>query len=110
MMARPPDFPPQKRNLRAMAKSSTRKKPAPASKVSAKLGNLPEWDLNDLYSGLDSPELKWDLENSGNQCVEFEAAYKGQLATLAAAPSAPGLVEAVKRYEAIGDVLGRIGS
>jgi oligoendopeptidase F len=89
-----------------MAKSALQKKPSKPSK----LGALPQWDLKDLYPGLDSPELKWDLENSENRCVEFEKTYKGQLAPLAAAPSALGLLEAVKRYEAISDVLGRLGS
>ena len=97
-----------------MAKLASRKKPVktskPATKTAPKLGALPEWNLNDLYPGIDSPELKWDLENCTNQCVEFEKAYRGQLATLAAVPAAPGLLEAVKRYEAINDVLGRIGS
>jgi oligoendopeptidase F len=87
-------------------KAATAKKPA----NTAKLGELPAWDLTDLYSSLESPELKWDLENSANQCAEFETAFKGKLAALAAEPGAPGLFEAVKRYEAIGDVLGRIGS
>ena len=98
-----------------MAKSASLKKQKKSSKPAAKfgankLGALPEWDLRDLYSGIESAELKWDLENSDNQSAEFETAYKGRLAALAAAPGAPGLLEAVKKYEAIGDVLGRIGS
>jgi oligoendopeptidase F len=84
-----------------MAKTSARKKPAKPSK----LGVLPEWDLNDLYPGLDSPELKWDLENAGNQCVAFETDFKGRLATLAAGGT---LVEAVNRYEILEELLGRL--
>ncbi len=82
-------------------------KPAPKA---AKLGNLPVWNLNDLYPGIDSPELKRDLERADADCAAFEKDFKGRLAELAAAPGAPGLLEAVKRYEMIGDVLGRIGS
>jgi oligoendopeptidase F len=93
-----------------MAKAAFLKKQKKAPKLATKLGALPEWDLKDLYPGLDSPEIKWDLENSENRCVEFEKTYKGQLAALAAVPSAPGLFEAVKRYEAISDLLGRLGS
>ncbi|MEP7031511.1 MAG: oligoendopeptidase F, partial [Pseudolabrys sp.] len=109
-----------------MAKSATRKKPSksdnvaskPASKPAGravtkpgtKLGNLPGWDLNDLYPGLESPALKRDLEIIATQSAAFEADYKGKLAALAAVPSAPGLLAAVKRYEALSDVLGRIGS
>ncbi len=81
-----------------------------ARKPSTKLGNLPVWNLNDLYPGIDSPELKRDLERADADCAAFEKDFKGKLAELAAAPGAPGLLEAVKRYEAIGDMLGRIGS
>ncbi len=85
--------------------SAARKKAAKASK----LGALPVWDLRDLYPGLDSPELKWDLENSTNQCVEFEQAFKGRLQAMAAGAGAgAALCEAVKRYEAIEDRLGRL--
>ncbi len=77
--------------------------------VKGKLGNLPEWNLDDLYPGMDSPALKRDLEGAEAECVAFEQKYKGQLAKLAADQPA-GLTEAVKRYEAVGDVLGRIGS
>ena len=96
-----------------IAKAGTKpgRRPAkPVSKPAVKLGTLPLWNLNDLYPGIDSPELKRDLEKADADCVAFEKDFKGQLAELAAAPGAPGLLDAVKRYEAIGDVLGRIGS
>ena len=89
-----------------MPSRTTRKTPPRAGK----LGALPQWNLDDLYSGMESRELKWDLENAETRCVEFAATYKGRLAALAAEPQAPGLFEAVKRYEAIADVLGRLGS
>src|SRR3990172_1309361 len=90
-----------------MAKSSPRKTPT----KSRKLGALPEWDLTDLYSGLDSPEIKWDLENSDNQCVAFEQAFKGRLQALAMGEGAGGaLAAAVRRYEALEDKLGRLSS
>jgi len=99
-----------KTNSPAMAKSATGKNPAKAAKPASKLGALPVWDLTGLYPGLASFELKRDLESVEKQSVEFQTAYKGRLAALAAEPAAPGLLEAVKRYEALGDVLGRIGS
>jgi len=40
-----------------MAKSSSRNKPAKSPKLNA----LPEWNLDDLYPGIDSPALKRDL-------------------------------------------------
>jgi oligoendopeptidase F len=88
-----------------MAKAASRKK----STQAAKLGVLPEWNLNDLYPGLDSPELKWDLENATNQCVAFESDFKGRLAGFAAGQGAgQSLAAAVKRYEALDDTLGRL--
>jgi oligoendopeptidase F len=111
-------FFPQSEIIIPMAKTATKaaarnKKPAKSSKPApkaAKLGNLPVWNLNDLYPGIDSLELKRDLEKADADCAAFEKDFKGRLAELAAAPGAPGLLEAVKRYEAIGDLLGRIGS
>src|SRR6202158_280783 len=98
------DFP-AKRSLPAMAKSSTRKTPTKAPK----LGALPEWDLKDLYSGLDSPAIKRDLDQADIECLAFEQAFKGRLQAMAAGEGAGlALAEAVKRYEALDDRLGRL--
>src|SRR5512139_2356336 len=94
-----------------MAKTATRKKPTKtaksAPKPSPKLGVLPEWDLSDLYSGLDAPELKRDLDQSDAECLAFEQAFKGKLAALAG-EGGDALAAAVKRYEALDDRLGRL--
>jgi oligoendopeptidase F len=75
------------------------------------LGALPEWDLSDLYRGLDDPAIKRDLDRSDADCIAFEQSYKGKLAEMAAAPAGGAkLGEAVRRYEAIGDLMGRLGS
>ena len=34
----------------------------PAQKGHNEFGTLPEWNLNDLYPGVESPELKRDLD------------------------------------------------
>jgi oligoendopeptidase F len=76
-----------------------------------RLGALPEWDLSALYSGLDDPAIKRDLDRTDADCAAFEQAYKGKLAGLAAAPQGgAALGEAVRRYEAISDRMGRLGS
>ena len=86
-------------------------KPAKILKKTAKLGDLPEWNLKDLYPGLDSAEVKWDLENSETRVVEFEAEFKGKLAALATRPDAgQALAAAVKRYEALDETMGRLMS
>jgi oligoendopeptidase F len=79
------------------------------SKLSGKLGALPEWNLADLYPAMDSPALKADLEKADSDCAAFEKDFKGRLATLASGEPA-ALGAAVKRYEAIEDLLGRLGS
>jgi oligoendopeptidase F len=85
-------------------------KGAPAVRKSA-FGALPEWNLNDLYSGLDDPAIKRDLDRADAESVAFENAFKGKLDELSRSPE-PGsaLAEAVRSYEAIDDLMGRLGS
>jgi oligoendopeptidase F len=88
-----------------MAKSAAQLKP----KKSSKLGALPEWDLDDLYAGMDSPQVARDLAAADTECAAFAEAYKGKLAAMAAGEGAGrALAEAVKRYEALDDLLGRL--
>ena len=71
------------------------------------LGKLPEWDLSDLYPGTGSGEIKADLAFLDTETGAFEKDYKGRLADLAAGE---GLVEAVRRYEKLDEVMGRLGA
>ena len=72
---------------------------------------LPEWNLADLYPALDAPEVKRDLENSESECLAFERDFKGKLVALAGGSDAGhALAAAVKRYEAIDELLGRLMS
>jgi oligoendopeptidase F len=81
----------------------------PKSAGRSDLGKLPEWNLADLYPALDSPQVIADRERVETECIEFEKAYKGKLHALAAGPDAGRrLAEAVKRYEAIEDLAGRL--
>ncbi|TNC70882.1 M3 family oligoendopeptidase [Rubellimicrobium roseum] len=70
------------------------------------LGQLPDWDLSDLYSSPDAPELKRDMDWLEDACRSFAEDYEGKLATL----DAHGLLDAVLRYERISQVSGRIMS
>ena len=95
------------RSHRATAKAA---KPArrPAAKP-ARQPALPEWNLTDLYPALDAPEVKRDLDRIDADCIAFEEAYKGRLAELARSPGAgAALAEAVRRYEALDDLIGRL--
>ncbi|MEX0365393.1 MAG: M3 family oligoendopeptidase [Ruegeria sp.] len=70
------------------------------------LGNLPEWDLTDLYTSEDAPELARDLDWLEQECAGFAADYEGKLADL----DAEGLLTCVQRNERINTVAGRIMS
>lgn len=70
-------------------------------------GELPEWDLSDLYPGVGSDALKADLEFIDRETKAFEASYKGALATLA---EQGGLIEAVSRYEKLDEKFGRLSA
>src|SRR5256714_11779268 len=76
-----------------------------------KTGKLPEWNLADLYSGIDAPEITRDLTRLDGECAAFETDYKGTLAKRSAEEDGgKWLAEAIRRYEAIEDVAGRLGS
>jgi oligoendopeptidase F len=74
--------------------------------ASAALGNLPEWNLADLYTAPDSAAFKADMQRGEAEAKSFAKKYKGKLAKLSGAE----LAEALKAYEAISDLLGRTGS
>jgi oligoendopeptidase F len=79
--------------------------------ISASFRRLPEWNLDDLYSGLSDPAIKRDLDRTDAECAAFEDAYKGKLAGLATDADGGGaLAAAVRRYEAIDDLMGRLSS
>jgi oligoendopeptidase F len=75
------------------------------------LGPLPEWDLTDLYESMQSPAFAADVERASAECRAFAAAYRGRIAAIAGQPDAgTELAAAVRRYEAIEELLGRIMS
>ncbi len=69
-------------------------------------GDLPEWDLSDLYSSADSPEFKRDMDWIEKACADFAADFEGKLAGL----DAGAMLECVLRYEKIDMIGGRIMS
>jgi oligoendopeptidase F len=98
------------------SRSSALRKPSPQrrpkkSATRTSSGKLPEWNLSDLYAGIDAPEVARDLARMDAECVAFETDYKGRLAERAAKEDGgKWLAEAVRRYEAIDDLAGRLGS
>jgi len=70
------------------------------------LGDLPEWDLRDLYTAPDAPELTRDLAWLEKECAAFAADYEGRLATL----DADAMLACIRRNERISAVAGRVMS
>ncbi|GAA6179249.1 M3 family oligoendopeptidase [Shimia sp. NS0008-38b] len=79
---------------------------ANASSGSQDFGDLPEWDLSDLYTSDDAPELQADLAWLETECAAFATDYEGKLAGL----SADDLLTCVQRNEKISQTSGRIMS
>ena len=79
---------------------------ANATSGTENFGDLPEWNLDDLYTGEEAPELKRDLDWLEKACSDFANDYEGKLADL----DADGLLECVLRNEKISQTAGRIMS
>ncbi|WP_113367572.1 M3 family oligoendopeptidase [Rhizobium sp. AB2/73] len=74
------------------------------------LGDLPAWKLSDLYPSSTSPEFVGDLEKAGRMAIAFEEKWKGRLTDAAAKTGDAGIGAAIKEYEALDDIMGRLGS
>jgi len=100
------------RSSSALRKSTAPRKPGDkTSAAKTKVGKLPEWDLADLYSGIDAPEVMRDLQKMDADCVAFETDFKGKLSEQTAEEGGgKWLAGAVRRYEAIDELAGRLGS
>ena len=95
--------------LRATA--AAQGKPRAKEEAPGRLGRLPEWNLADLYASPDSPELAADLKTAERAAQAIQDSYAGKLIALAdCGKGGPSLSRAVREYEALGDLMGRIGS
>ncbi|SDN19838.1 oligoendopeptidase F [Methylobacterium phyllostachyos] len=84
---------------------------ARAAAKAADLGHLPEWDLSDLYAGLDDPNFAADMARAEEECRRFSETYAGRIGEIAGrADASSGLAEAVRAYEGIEDLLGKLMS
>src|SRR5262245_11477544 len=73
--------------------------------MTAMLGELPTWKLEDLYSSPTGPDLDADLKRAA-AAEAFARDYEGKIAGL----DGKALGGAVARFEALSDLMGRIGS
>ncbi|TAF50408.1 MAG: oligoendopeptidase F, partial [Oscillatoriales cyanobacterium] len=63
-----------------------------------------DWDLSDLYAGLDDPQIDTDLADLQTRASEFRLTYRGNVAML----GADEIAEALQQLEAIGQKTGYI--
>jgi oligoendopeptidase F len=74
--------------------------------MTAQLGQLPEWNLADLYAAPDAPAFANDLAEGERAAKAFADRYRGKLASL----SGEDLGTAVRKYEMLSETLGKTGS
>ncbi len=77
-----------------------------ATHLTAPALTAPEWDLNDLYAGVDDPRITADLGGAARQADSFRRAWQGRLAEA----SADALAEAIHAYEGLSERLSRVAS
>ena len=78
----------------------------PNDASAAQTSPLPAWDLSDLYTSPDSPQVMADLARAEKTAASFAQAHAGTLASLSGAAMAAVIAE----YERINEILGRVGS
>ncbi len=69
-------------------------------------GDLPEWNLDDLYPSTDGTEITQDMDWLSKECPSFATDYEGKLAGL----DATGLLDCILRFEKIQNIMGRVMS
>jgi oligoendopeptidase F len=74
--------------------------------MNAVLGDLPTWNLADLYSSPAGSDLESDLKRAAQEAEAFATDYEGKIAGL----DGKTLGAAVARFETLSDLMGRIGS
>lgn len=67
---------------------------------------LPSWNLDDLYTGIDDPRIKRDMEDAHQKANDFKKRYEGKVEGL----SADDLADAIQGYETLNEQLGRLGT
>ena len=69
-------------------------------------GDLPVWNLDDLYPSQDGPEISTDLDRLAEECAKFARDFEGKLGKL----NAGAMLACIQRYENIQTTAGRIMS
>jgi oligoendopeptidase F len=93
-----------------MMRPSTDRALNSAQAMAPAVGILPEWNLADLYASMDAPELAADIGRAIEMAAAFETRWRGKLSAEAAKGAGGGLGLAVREYEALEELMGRIAS
>ena len=83
----------------------------PETSVATELGDLPEWNLADLFPGQASSAFRTEFEAAVPDAKAFEERYKATLSAMLERPAdeaGDALAEALEAYEALEERLGRI--
>lgn len=94
----------------ALEKTVVRAAAGPAQGAAAELGDLPSWRLEDLYPSATSDAFRSDMKKAETDSIAFEGKWKGKLAAAATKTGNDGIGAAVKEFEALEDIMGRIAS
>jgi oligoendopeptidase F len=89
-----------------MDSPSDKKSVLAAGAAPAGLGQMPVWDLGDLYPGPQSEAVQADLKRAAAEAKRIKDCYEGRLTELAQDGAA--LAEAIAAYEALSEVLGKL--
>jgi len=71
-----------------------------------KLTNLPNWDLTDFYKAISDKKITEDFKKATDLTVKFKKDYQGKLGKI----TAVNFAKAIKEYEKISEILGKISS
>src|SRR5919108_4112229 len=72
------------------------------------LGAMPEWNLADLYAAPNAAEVERDFAAAAAEAKRIKATYQGKLGEIARDGAA--LAAAVKAYEQLSELMGRLAS
>ncbi len=79
-----------------------------AAKAAEALGEMPEWNLADLYPSPTAPEIARDLQIAADEARRIKEAYHGKLVALASDGAVLAL--AIEEFERFVELMGRLGS
>ena len=67
---------------------------------------IPKWNLEDLYTGMQAPEILNDLKEAEASAKAFSSRYKGKLEVI----DNIGFGQSIQEYESLNEVLARVMS